>query len=612
MLNDRRRVLLLVLILTAIASVLGSVAILILYETAFDQERQRLADLARTQADVVEALYIRLQKSGMAPEMASEVAIQLIREARSRAPGFRASGEFTLARRQGDSFVYRIRDRATPLDEPLTLSLEAEPGARGEPMRLALAGDRGTVVGLDYRGVKVLAAYQPLPLLTGGIVAKIDLAEIRAPFLRAGLAVASLGLILVILGTTLFFRVSEPMLRKLRSDERRYRELIDHLGCGVAVLRATDGGRDFLLADLNQAGEAIDEVRRADIVGRRLKEVLPDWQTSGVTDLCRMAWRTGAAGGAREIAWSGDRRPPRWREYRLYRLPDGDIVCLYDDISGRRATEARLQQTQKLEVLGQLTGGIAHDFNNVLAIVLGNLQLLEEKLTDPDDRALLGDALWGAERGAELTHQLLAYARQQPLDPRLTDINQLIRGMTDLLRRTLHAAITIRERLAPDLWPALIDGVQLQSAIVNLIVNARDAMPAGGELTIETRNTTLDETARVVGPEAVVPGEYVLVAVRDTGIGMAADVVERAFEPFFTTKGPAKGSGLGLSMVYGFVKQSGGHVRIASQPMAGTSVELCLPRAHPPVAIAAAGGDGAAALPPPTAPATGLTAARPE
>jgi signal transduction histidine kinase len=589
MLNDRRRVLLLVLILTVVTTTLGSVAILILYETAFAQERERLSDLARTQADVVEAFFLNLQKGGMEPVVARDVAVRLVGEARARAPGFRDTGEFTLAERGAEAIVYRIRDRASPIDAPLTLPLTGAAGDAGEPMRLALAGHRGTVVGRDYGGTEVLAAYQPLALLDAGIVAKIDLAEIRAPFRRAGTAIGFLGLALVIFGTTLFFRVSEPMLRKLRSDERRYRELIDHLGSGLVVLRAVDDGADFVIRDLNRAGEAIDRVRRADVVGLRLGTALPAWRAAGVADVCRVAWRTGTTQGPRDIAWDGVRgadgpgaegRRPGWREYRVYRLPDGDIVCLYDDVTQRRATDTRLQQTQKLEVLGQLTGGIAHDFNNVLAIVAGNLQLLDEKLADAEDRALLGDALWAAERGAELTHQLLAYARAQPLDPRLTDINQLIRGMTDLLRRTLHATITIDERLAQDLWPAMIDRVQLQSAIVNLIVNARDAMPAGGELTIETLNASLDEGARVAGPEAAVPGQYVMVAVRDTGIGMTGAVAERAFEPFFTTKGPAKGSGLGLSMVYGFVKQSGGHVRIVSQPMAGTSVEVFLPRAH--------------------------------
>ena len=550
-LRDRRHVLLLVLILTVVAAALGGVAILILYETAFDQERERLSDLARSQAVVIEALTINLQRSGMAPAEAREVALRLEREARSRALGFRETGEFALAERQDDTIVYRIRDRATPIDSALVLPL-VDPdggigGGAGEPMRRALAGQRGTVVARDYRGVHVLAAYEPLPLLGAGIVAKIDMAELRRPFISAAGAIGMLGLVLVALGTTLFFRVTEPMLGQLRDKERRYRHLIDQMDQGVIVLRAVDDGRDFVIRDVNPACEAIEQCSRAHLIGRRMSEALPRASAvTGIIDLCHGVWRTGVAESVRDTAYADDRHAG-WRDYRIYRLPDGDVVCLFEDVTGRHATEERLKQTQKLEVLGQLTGGIAHDFNNVLAIVIGNLQLLEERAGEREDKDLLGDALWAAGRGAELTHQLLAYARQQPLDPRPIDVNHLIRGMTDLLRRTLHASISIRERLGDDLWPTMIDRIQLESAIVNLIVNARDAMPSGGELTIETINTRLDEGEKMAGTEPVVAGEYVMVAVRDTGVGMTPEVAERAFEPFYTTKGPGRGSGLGLS-----------------------------------------------------------------
>ena len=242
------------------------------------------------------------------------------------------------------------------------------------------------------------------------------------------------------------------------------------------------------------------------------------------------------------------------------------MVTLYDDVSDRKATEERLREAQRLEVLGQLTGGVAHDFNNLLAIIIGNLQLLAER-TDADDEAreLIADALWSAGRAAELTHRLLAFARRQPLDPRPTDVNTLIRGMTGLVRRTLDSRIELRVELAPGLWPSVIDRGQLEAALMNLIVNARDAMPNGGLLKIETRNEVIgeSETAEIRDQPVdraadIAAGEYVVVTVEDTGTGMSAKLIERIFEPFFTTKGVGKGSGLGLSMVYGFVKQSGG------------------------------------------------------
>ncbi|HRK96622.1 MAG TPA: PAS domain S-box protein, partial [Rhodospirillales bacterium] len=255
------------------------------------------------------------------------------------------------------------------------------------------------------------------------------------------------------------------------------------------------------------------------------------------------------------------------------------FVAVKEDITERKATEERLRRSQRLELIGQLTGGIAHDFNNVLAIILGNLQLLQEKgKGDEEDRELIADALWSAERGAELIHRLLAFARRQRLHPKVADLNRIVGEMTHLLRRTLGETIEIRERFATELWPTLIDRGQLEHALLNLVVNARDAMPKGGTVTIATSNEVLgSEFARK--NQEVVPGNYVCVAVTDTGTGMPADVLERIFEPFFTTKKFGRGNGLGLSMVYGFVRQSGGHVAVESEPGRGTTVRLFLPKA---------------------------------
>ncbi|MFO1128449.1 MAG: ATP-binding protein [Rhodospirillales bacterium] len=605
-LTGQRRVLLLVLIMTAAAVALGCIAVLILYEVAFERDRERLSDLARNMAANIAAISDSLQQSGMSADEARETALRMQTEARSQAHGLGETGEFALAERRGDTIVYRIRDRANPIDKPLILPLKPDAGSQDGPggaMRRAIAGEAGTVVGLDYQGVPVVTAYEPLPELGAGVVVEINMAELRHPFIRAAIAIGLLGVVLVALGTTLFFRITEPMLWQLRHKERRYRHLVEQMDQGIIVLRAVDEGRDFVIRDMNPAGEAIERQPRDQLIGRRISEVLPAAVAAGMLDLCRAVRQSGVATSLHDFAYADGRRPG-WRDCRIYRLSEGDIVCLFEDVTARHATEERLKQTQKLEVLGQLTGGIAHDFNNVLAIVIGNLQLLDERI-DGEDKDLLSDALWAAQRGAQLTHQLLAYARQQPLHPCETNINGLIHDMTDLLRRTLHASISIKEQLAYDLWPTLIDRVQLESAIVNLIVNARDAMPSGGDLTIETVNAHLGEREKMAGAEPVVAGEYVMLAVRDTGIGMTPEVAERAFEPFYTTKGPASGSGLGLSMVYGFVKQSGGHVRVVSKEGGGTSVELFLPR----VRAGAADGNAAEGDPAEGDPAPGMLAA---
>jgi signal transduction histidine kinase/ActR/RegA family two-component response regulator len=245
--------------------------------------------------------------------------------------------------------------------------------------------------------------------------------------------------------------------------------------------------------------------------------------------------------------------------------------------SGR--LEDQLRQAQRLEAVGQLTGGVAHDFNNLLTVIIGNAGLLAAELQhDPDRRELAESTLSAAHRAAELTRRLLAFARLQNLEPRVTDVGDLVAGIDSLVRRTLgeHVEIVIVRRAA--LWPALVDPAQLESAILNLAINGRDAMPDGGRLVIEVANAYIgeDDPDRNID---VQPGPYVVVAVTDTGTGIAPEHLGRVFDPFFTTKEVGRGTGLGLSMVFGFVKQSGGHIKIDSEVGRGTTVTMYLPRA---------------------------------
>jgi signal transduction histidine kinase/CheY-like chemotaxis protein len=253
---------------------------------------------------------------------------------------------------------------------------------------------------------------------------------------------------------------------------------------------------------------------------------------------------------------------------------------LITEAQEREAAEAQLRQMHKMESIGQLTGGIAHDFNNMLAIVIGSLDVARRRLgEDGDPRVVKGidNATEGAQRAAQLTARLLAFSRQQPLDPQPTDVNKLVGGMSELLRRTIGEDVRVESVLAGGLWRASIDANQLENAIINLCVNARDAMPGGGKLTIETGNAHLDDAYAATHDE-VTPGQYIMVSVADSGTGMPPDVVARAFDPFFTTKGVGKGTGLGLSQVFGFVKQSRGHVKIYSEPGEGTIIKIYLPR----------------------------------
>ncbi len=247
-------------------------------------------------------------------------------------------------------------------------------------------------------------------------------------------------------------------------------------------------------------------------------------------------------------------------------------------IEQREQAETALRQAQKMEAIGQLTGGIAHDFNNLLQVIMGNLEVVQRRNLVENDvaRRLVSAAARGAERAATLTQRLLAFARRQPLNPKPIDVNRLVAGMSELLHRSLGEGIVIETVLASGLWRVTVDANQLENALLNLAVNARDAMPEGGKLTIETANTYLDET--YASSQEVKPGQYVAIAVTDTGTGMTREVLQKAFEPFFTTKDFGKGSGLGLSQAYGFMRQSGGHARIYSEVGEGTTVKLYLPR----------------------------------
>lgn len=397
--------------------------------------------------------------------------------------------------------------------------------------------------------------------------------------------------------------------RALRESERLFRTLFESIDEGFCVIEFIDGPHgplsDYVHLMANPAFVLHTGIENA--VNRRVRDLVP-LEADGWVDTYKRVLLTGESTRferqlehtGRYLELSALRIEPAERrqvavlfqdvterhlaEIALEQLNDSLKHRVQDEINKNTQIEGALHQAQKMEAIGQLTGGIAHDFNNMLAVISNALELMGRRFPSDDDRALsyLELARSTISRAAQLTHRLLAFSRQQPLQPKPVLVNELITGMLELLKHSLGGNIVFETVLAPDVKFIYVDPNQLENIIVNLVVNARDAMQQGGRLTIETKSCLLDERFAIAHDE-LVPDPYVMISIRDTGTGMSAEVLSKAFEPFFTTKEPGRGTGLGLSQVYGFVRQSGGQVRIDSELGRGTVISLFLPRYCDPV-----------------------------
>ena len=469
-------------------------------------------------------------------------------------------------------------------------------------------------------------------LLTGWTAgANIPVDELQAPFRRSLAYLAILGLALGMAATILALLNGRRLTRAFQSLEAA----ADAVGLGRASLPIQTG-----VSEVDRVSKALSEAARARViaeaalrhlngsleeqVAQRTRERNRLWETTndliGTADFsgCLLsvnpAWKAVLGYEENELipksfvtvlapsdpvklleavnavrsgqnfsgyigsikAKNGSERMIMWNATPV--MEEIIIYLVGRDMTDQRRAEDALRQSQKIEAVGQLTGGIAHDFNNMLAVIIGSLNLLQRRMARGDTEVgkYVEGALEGATRAASLTQRLLAFSRQQPLAPESIDTNKLIASMNDLLTRTLGEQTQIETVLAAGLWRSKADPNQLENVIVNLAVNARDAMPDGGRLTLETSNAYLDD--RYSSEMEIEPGQYVLIAVSDTGMGMSQEVLARAFDPFFTTKSVGKGTGLGLSQVFGFARQSRGHVKIYSEVGHGTTVKLYLPR----------------------------------
>jgi PAS domain S-box-containing protein len=726
----------------AAVTVSTAVAIAVLYRTAFEQERAHLLQNVDDQAHLMDAV-ARFDRKHSAGSLRSseDATLSQIKEAFNHYPSVGQIAEIIVAQQKGDDIVFLVtHGRVVDAD------VERIPFASNlaEPMRRALSGHSGSMIGIDYRGVEVLAAYQPVPILSAGVVSKMDLADIRAPFLRGAAMVIGLALVLVTVGTLLFLRLTNPLVKHLTETEQRYQRIfcgapvpiweqdlsavVDELQelrqSGVADLRSYLDGhpdalqhlirrtrvreanasalelfgahsgrqfvswfeRDFLAigpdlvvdqlealwegreqllnrtlsvssldgrdltvtlsmvipsaedgydsvaasaldvtADVNlrrreqeldlimsSTGEGIFGIdnqgtcifvnraalqmlgyaEESDLLGQEMHTLIHHTCRDGLplpAEKCPIVHACSENVVVRldgELLWRADGTsfPAEYRSYPMLR--EGTVVgsvVTFSDITERKTRDAQLLHAQKMEVVGNLTGGIAHDFNNLVAIILTNLHFLEEKLgpeTDAENTELLADAASAAQDAASLTRRLLAFARKQPLEPQWLDLSVFIDHTCRFLRRVTSEGIELVVRNSREPLPVHVDRQQLENAILNLTINARDAMPEGGTLTIEARKEHVD-TGEALTPSRLPPGPYVVVSIADTGVGMSPEMVQRAVEPFYSTKPMGKGSGLGLSTALGFAQQSGGDLLITSSPDEGTCVSIYLPEGAP-------------------------------
>jgi PAS domain S-box-containing protein len=376
----------------------------------------------------------------------------------------------------------------------------------------------------------------------------------------------------------------EDRVQERTREVKKARDLLDAVVENLPdmVLLKQASGDSFRYVFVNSAGEKLIGRDRGEIIDKTETDLFPPEEAVMVRAANQAVIESGEPRTFtdRKLTTESGVRSVETRMVPIGTGPARQILAIIRDVTDSKAREDQLRQLQRMDAVGRLTGGIAHDFNNLLAIIQGNSELIRHRLEDGSEPAEMADDVIGAAgRGAELVRRLLAFARMQHLEPEAVDLNARLPDLITLLERSLGERVHFRVKRAKHLWPAIVDPTQVDDAIVNLAINARDAMPDGGTLTIETQNVTLDEDYAAHHVE-VVPGNYVMLAVSDTGTGMAPEVIARAFEPFFTTKSEGQGTGLGLSQVFGWVKQSGGHIKIYSELGHGTTIKLYLPRAE--------------------------------
>jgi len=573
-------VLTLIAILVSSMTIITGTTLWVLYETAFNEQRHRLIDTVKSRARLIESIVRYEQKtaskfknSDLSPEQ--ETISQVI-NAHNRFSGFGATGEFTLARHTGDTIEFILRHRHSDLIKPLAIAFKSELAV---PMRLALLGHSGTIIGKDYRNEIVLAAYEPVSILNLGIVAKIDLSEIRNPFITSALFILGVLIIVTLLGSLLFFYVIIPIIQRMKETEHRFQQLFRNNRSAVLLVNP----KNARIVDANEAAIKFYGYNLAELSTYNLSVIYPETASDMILHLKQAETLSNYTFTCKHRLQNGETRDVEVLTSTVNIDDETIIYYVITDITKRlekdfeyQRLQNDLEQARKMEALGQLTGGIAHDFNNMLGVIMGYTNLSLEKFKDKMDEKqteYLQQVLQASDRAKDLIAQMMIFSRSEKNQSQPMNIASLVKQDIKMLRSIIPSSIIINQDIDENLPQIMVEPVKLQQILMNLSVNAKDAMEGHGTLGIKLK-WAKDVHARCQACFDEITGDWVELTVTDTGSGMSPEVIKHAFEPFFTTKEAGKGTGMGLAVIHGIVKDFEGHIFINSQPGLGTSIHL--------------------------------------
>lgn len=593
--NKTRLISKIIACLALVAMVAVGGAAILSYELTLREKIATLQDYVTTTAGVISAVadFSNAASDQESPEAVFATTVQQIRQAFSSIGSISNESEVMIVQRDGRDIKILVHQnkRALNREHPERIK-DDTPYA--QPFADALVGDSGYVWVNDFNGDNVLLVYAPVPSVGLAVVVETPAVAIVSPFAYSAALAFGLALVAVLIGALFIYLNTGPTIeRALQAQavldvalmeteqaEERLRTAFDSMTNGVIFIDNKGCVEDFNPAAEKMFGYSADEV-----IGRNVSILMPDEHALHHDGYLRAYQETGKAkmiGIGRELMAkrkSGEAFPIYLGTAEMDIRGSKHFVGTVTDLSAQKSLEDQLRRSQKMEAVGQLTGGIAHDFNNLLGIIIGNLDLARRKLEEDSKLYRQVDkAITAANRGATLTRRLLSFSRKNSEDLEATDVNEVVTDLRELISRSITSNIEMRLNLADGLWPANINKGDFEDAMINLSINARDAMPDGGTLTIETRNMYVDTTPNPAF-QKLEPGPYVEVAVTDTGTGMPPEVADRIFEPFFSTKDTGKGTGLGLSMVYGFVQRCSGAISVYSEVDEGTAFRIYLPRA---------------------------------